>query len=411
MRDLSRSAGTWPFRLATCPTPSSYSALLARARHSLPGPDGIPYAGWSAAGPLGAETRWLLGDHLAGGALPPWEFNHALQVFAPKGDQPLDDFVVLRSPEDTRPLALKNTDNKAIAGAFAAASRRPLTLGPCSIQNGFVPKRHLMQNLVDLDAASRMYGIPAAAAVVALYTNVAALGSSGDGLVFLFWVCSGVLQGCPFSGLLFVSAIDPLLRKFQHDVDDRGHGTTRACADDIAAALCELATASVYARSFSLARKAAGLCLNFRKCVAVPLAGQFTLASRCGYMEWFERFLPEWGGLTVSHRAKILGMYLGPAVTIDAWEAPMAKWMARTHHIAKQGLAPSVSTLAYKRSHVWGTWPRCLCRRPVCYTRKCVRSTLSFTCRRPPSRCRLPLSSDAWGCWTSGQPLGSALPL
>ena len=60
------------------------------------------------------------------------------------------------------------------------------------------------------------------------------------GLVLMFKVFSGVLQGYPLSGALLNVGIDPLLWRFSRTIVRPGLGKVFACADDLAAALCSL---------------------------------------------------------------------------------------------------------------------------------------------------------------------------
>eukprot|EP00959_Pyramimonas_sp_CCMP1952_P243679 5093574-Pyramimonas_sp.AAC.1 len=50
---------------------------------------------------------------------------------------------------------------------------------------------------------------------------------------------SGVLQGCPLSGSLYVIASNPFLLDLEHCLVARGRllGVVRACADDLGAVL------------------------------------------------------------------------------------------------------------------------------------------------------------------------------
>ena len=49
----------------------------------------------------------------------PIPYNDSLTVFAPKGDDPHDYLEVTRDASDTRPLALKNADNKVVGGVVS----------------------------------------------------------------------------------------------------------------------------------------------------------------------------------------------------------------------------------------------------------------------------------------------------
>ena len=96
------------------PTVDSYEQFLKRVRHSAPGPDGVPYAAWYKTGQTGWKTLQLVGEHMMFTAGPLEGFNDSYIAMPPKGSLPEDREAVIRPPEDTRPLNLKNTDNKAI---------------------------------------------------------------------------------------------------------------------------------------------------------------------------------------------------------------------------------------------------------------------------------------------------------
>ena len=204
--------------------------------------------------------------------------------FPPKGDRESDIQEVVRAPEDTRPLAGKNSLNKALV------TMNVLALEPkfCRIthvsQNGFVPGRNFINNLVDADAASRVYSLKYAGvfdevsrfikntpvlsgndfgaafpSVIhqwiwlvlehrklpapwirffqAIYSNAAAVTMSGGKLLVIISFLSGVLQGCPASALLFNLALDPFLVAFERALDFGKKGIVRACADDLVFAL------------------------------------------------------------------------------------------------------------------------------------------------------------------------------
>ena len=60
-------------------------------------------------------------------------FNHLRKEFIPKGESPADQEVV-RTCADTRPLALKNTDNKTIAGVNNYLRRPVLSASLASLR-------------------------------------------------------------------------------------------------------------------------------------------------------------------------------------------------------------------------------------------------------------------------------------
>ena len=57
-------------------------------------------------------TLYHIGQEMLCGLHTHYGFNDSLTVFPPKGEDPRDPIEITRAPEDTRPLALKNTNNK-----------------------------------------------------------------------------------------------------------------------------------------------------------------------------------------------------------------------------------------------------------------------------------------------------------
>ncbi len=55
---------------------------------------------------------------------------------------------------------------------------------------------------------------------MALYHGCSATASTGGSRAALFWVLSGVLQGCPLSGMLFALCMNPFLIMMISGADD-----------------------------------------------------------------------------------------------------------------------------------------------------------------------------------------------
>ena len=66
-----------------------------------------------------------------------------------------------------------------------------------------------------------------------LYKNAQAVLYQGGNIHIIIRYLSGVLQGCPASGWLFNSAIDPFLYVFSRILKPNGIGIVRACVDDL----------------------------------------------------------------------------------------------------------------------------------------------------------------------------------
>ena len=87
---------------------------------------------------------------------------------------------------------------------------------------------------------------------ISMYSENHAYTRSQGGLVLMFKVFSGVLQGCPLSGALFNVGIDPLLWASSSSIVRPGLGKMFACADDLGAALCSLHALIPCAKLFNL---------------------------------------------------------------------------------------------------------------------------------------------------------------
>ena len=233
-------------------------------------------------------------------------FNQSLLCCLPKKPSEIDpDHGEVYIGEDTRPLALVNTDNRIIASA-ARICWEPLLGGNyiSKLQQGFLKGRSMLNNILDIDYHARTVslkhdkgalllfdfkaafpsvshdflinslqsiGLPdhAISFIKALYShntcNIAFRGNLYGG----FGMDRGVRQGCPISPLLFAAAVDVLLRILQKRLPE---STIRAFADDIGAVVTDLPAAlEVLERSFAEFKDMSGLELNIGKTVCIPL--------------------------------------------------------------------------------------------------------------------------------------------
>ena len=242
---LERYATKYDLTHMHIPDVNDIPIFLKHAKNTAPGPDGIPYAGWLAAGHAGAVTLHNVLVHMHCGFAMPFDFYASLGEFPPKGDCDADSVEIIRTPPKTRPLNLKNCDNKAITGTVISGYREPMKSSTHESQRGFVPDRYLTQNVLDLDSAGRILAFPNQSnetlsrypAILTLFDFMAAFPSVFHGWIFLvlearqfpvgfidfikslyafnfaifrqggverflFWIWSGVLQGCPASSFL-----------------------------------------------------------------------------------------------------------------------------------------------------------------------------------------------------------------
>ena len=136
--------------------PSSECILksLRRAKNSAPGPDGLPYAAWLACGDSGASTLHGILLDVCDGRIPATPFNDTNIVFLPKSDVCCPGGLIA-APGATRPLGLKNTDNKAIAATLASALASAISATASLVQQGFVRGRRFTDNIIEVDWAAR----------------------------------------------------------------------------------------------------------------------------------------------------------------------------------------------------------------------------------------------------------------
>ena len=101
---------------------------------------------------------------------------------------------------------------------------------------------------------------------------VIAIGHFDNGISrFLFWIFSGILQGCPLAGLYF-AIMEPFLRCFERLIDACGKGIVRASADDIGASLRDIIDLSTMKDIFDSAQTLAALSLKPSKAHIVRVA-------------------------------------------------------------------------------------------------------------------------------------------
>ena len=144
--------------LLRMPGPQKVSAFLARAHHSAPGPDGLPYLAWRLAGESAHYTIYRLLLHVAQGLNTPMHFNASTTSFLAKGSEAEDDGLngVIRAMSDVRPLTMKCSGNTTIAGVLTCWSMNLLKPYIYHTQAGFIPGRQLTANIAEVDSYSRI---------------------------------------------------------------------------------------------------------------------------------------------------------------------------------------------------------------------------------------------------------------
>ena len=172
-----------------------------------------------------------------------------------------------------------------------------------SSQRGFLPGRHLLENVIDIDIEARRLLISDKKGAVILVDLTAAFPSLSQDFLFSvlekqgvpgsirgairqfynnnvheievdresspsFTVTSGVRQGCPMSPVLFALALDPFLDYLKGHIPK--DSLIKAYADDMAVSITEVSHLTRLTAPFELLKEAANLEVNVSKTVLVP---------------------------------------------------------------------------------------------------------------------------------------------
>ena len=169
---LKRFATRFDTSSVSPPSKQNLRDFLELVSDSAPGPDGIPYSAWKAAGETGVETLYQICLSLQSGRPPPIRFNFSLVLFLTKGESELDSIEVIRKAQDTRPISLKNSDNKIVTSVQIRCMRAGAKSSTHKYQNGFVPGRLFRGHVLDLDSAARIYSMHfMKSGMIACYSN------------------------------------------------------------------------------------------------------------------------------------------------------------------------------------------------------------------------------------------------
>jgi endonuclease/exonuclease/phosphatase family metal-dependent hydrolase len=341
-----------------------------RRSDSAPGPDGICYSAWRAAGEAGIAVLQEIAEDMWNGKAPPASFRKSLMVFLPKVDSQ-----AVR-PSELRPLALCDSDYKVIMGCINHRLANHLPDYVDDRQRGFMRGRLGLDNLLLLEAASMLAcrsgaGSPALcfldiaaafpsllhdfmfqvldkflgdhplkAMITAMYnSNSCDLVVRGQ-VVPGFRVLCGVRQGCPLSGSLFALTFHPILVSLSDALFKAsmhvGHDIF-GYADDLALVLYDIwKLLPALDRALQVVAAAAGLHINWKKVQLVPLwrSPSFELIRRR-----LSATCPRWKPSQITLSAKYLGIQVGPGVSdSSAFAGPLAKYLERCRFIAKMSL-------------------------------------------------------------------------
>ena len=374
-----------------CIRKTDIERAIRHSGNSAPGPDGVPFQAWRALGPLGAsilfDVAQCFGHSQGNDELPgaffdealdhPHNYNESILVCLPKkSSSTTPDGVNAYVPANTRPLNIVNADNRIVASAARNRWEEHLAKWILPRQQGFLPGRSILANLLDVDTSSIItslqeehgacllmdfasafpsisqefmftvlssIGIPDRAmnTIRALYSESYCVVRHGKSVASGFRLEAGVRQGCPLSPLLYATVAEVLMDRIEQDCPDV---LVRAYADDTALVLTDFwKDAPKLQRIFDEFGNISGLRLNLQKCVTIPL-GQGTLEQ---FQQRRDRCLPEWASMPVTDCGKYLGFMVGPGKGEQSWGAPNAKFIQRCRDWSEHGVGMHFHTVAY----------------------------------------------------------------
>ncbi len=368
------------------PIRAMLAEVAVAARSSAPGEDGIDFAAWRSgdARPLDVVFR-LFSATWAGNCPQPQSEIDYMSVFPPKKTR-LSGII---APSETRPIALLNTSSK-LQAALANRAIAPAAEALCGPhQHGFLRGRGSTEAVVELDAimssrtaanapssgvffADLEAAFPSVSWAFLLHTIKHIFGVGGP-LFFVtqlyvparvsvlafgesttrYTAASGIRQGCPLSGTLFVLVLEGFLRLLAHRF--QGRCLLSAFADDMAIYLRNLLACLPELRAaFATLSRASALNLNIKKCAILPLVAPPAVAGDeeenrviSATRRQISAIVPGWKLVRVVANYLYLGVWLGFDVEMLEWSGQMASIRHRTRFIASLGTGWSLSCALY----------------------------------------------------------------
>ena len=136
------------------------------------------------------------------------------------------------------------------------------------------------------------------------YSNNQCFANFDGKQFFLFCIESGILQGCPLSGSLFVIATDPLLRMLATVFPD---ATIKAFADDLGGVFEKLANLTNLEQIFDGFATISGLHLKPSKSKIIPLGREPSGDNLEEVRSYVRELAPTWGCIGVGTAGEYLG--------------------------------------------------------------------------------------------------------
>ena len=150
------------------------------------------------------------------------------------------------------------------------------------------------------------------------------------------------------SASLFVIAMNPFLLKFKEIIVDKSYGVLYACADDLGSSLLRISSLLQTHCVFKVMASVAGLHLNTKKCVIIPLVPKDS-STFLAYHEWLVQHIPEWSEFKVASHGEYLGFEVGPAAGEHQWVKVHKAFSHALAVVANSGAPLSIAVFTYNK--------------------------------------------------------------
>lgn len=157
----------------------------------------------------------------------------------------------------------------------------------------------------------------------------------------MYFICSGVLQGCPLNYLLFNISADPLVNTLAN-MDDKDGSMSRWCADDGGTALRSYRQLAVLDAIFKKLSPLTGHFLNTGKIIIIVLADNL-FQSAAIIQQYLNEFLQSWAGVHIVSA----GIWMGPTAGAKQWLAEIQRCQARLIFIKAAAISPYIAVKAF----------------------------------------------------------------
>lgn len=362
------------------PTRKMVRRVIQECADSAAGPDRIPFAVYKRAGDTAVDIFLAVANAMLDGTDSPDDsFNLAFMIcFAKSETCKTSDGTAVISPENTRPISIVDASNRILASIFCSCLELCIGQRINSAQKGFLKKRQMVKNVLDIDLAAQKVSIRCKSGALLLFDFTAAFPSLSHDMMWdaldILGICpafikvirtfyinnqhllkvrgelfpgvtvkSGVRQGCPLSGLLFAICVDGLISRIAAVIGQGG--TVTAFADDIGAVIENMwTTLPVLRNVFAEFEQISGLSINIKKTVAIPL---WPHGSDRNVQTLIKEHCPAWGSMQVADRGKYLGFIVGPGAGEESWNKPLKKFEQRVLHWSAKHLGLALNIVVY----------------------------------------------------------------